>query len=253
MKIGFLSILFIGIAISIAVLSWAFFQKYQPTEENAQNQEAFAQQLQTEASKMPASLKRRKQAIEMVNETVKKWQEVVATRTPPTSLASGGISMAVTAWQMAIDVRLYRNSIQRALNRQLKAGGVLVLNGPAIPFPSDNPSDVVANFFNYPAIPFPVVIFDLGQVTVQGTYEQIKANMKAWTHMPNYLAVADGLTLNGTAPILTGTYNLSMVGYIRGKVIYPTLKQAGPAPAPAAGGGGGGGGGRRGGKFGGGG
>jgi len=53
------------------------------------------------------------------------------------------------------------------------------------------------------------------------------------------LAVADGLNLTGTAPILTGTYNLSVVGYIRSNIVYPGVKEGAPTTMPAGGGGGG--------------
>jgi hypothetical protein len=242
MKLGFFSFFAIGFAVAVIILSYTWFWTYVPDMEDAQAQEDYAVQLQTEAKKLPQAAVRRQHAADLVNDTVRKWQAVVATRTVPGSIAAGGINMAVNAWQMTIDVRLFRNSIQRAVNKQVKAGGIKVINAPLIPFPGTEAAGIVSEYFNYPAIPFPVVIFDLGQITVQGTYPQIKANMAAWSHMPNYLAVADGLALTGTAPILTATYNVTIVGYIHGTVVYPTVREA-AAPsgtAPAAGGGGGG-------------
>lgn len=237
MKLGFLSYLSIGIALAVIILSFAYFMKYQPDMEEAKGRDDHAQALEAEGAKLPQAQKRYAQAVQMVNQTVTDWQNVVATRTPPNSLQKGGINMAVNAWQMTVDVRYFRNSIQSAVNRQIKHGGVTVVNGPTIPFPSDNASGIIAEFFNYPAIPFPVVIFDLGQVTVEGTYEQIKENMKGWSTMPNYLAVADGLALTGTAPVLTGTYNLTIVGYVKADAVYPAVREGG---APSTGGAGGG-------------
>jgi hypothetical protein len=96
-------------------------------------------------------------------------------------------------------------------------------------------NEVLRTFYNYPPFAFPVVILDLGQVTVRGTYDQIKANYKAYSKMSRYLAIADGLQLEGTGATLTGTYNLSVVGFIRGKKIAPPIGDAAGA-APAAGG-----------------
>jgi hypothetical protein len=83
----------------------------------------------------------------------------------------------------------------------------------------------LASFYNYPAVAYPVVVKDLGVITVQGTIEQINENVRGWRRMPHYLAVADGLRITGTAPTLTGTYSLSIVGYIRAKnnEIYPSI------------------------------
>ena len=43
--------------------------------------------------------------------------------------------------------------------------------------------------------------------------------------MPNYLAVADGLRLDGTSPNLTGTYNLTIVGFMRTKSLAPDVPE----------------------------
>ena len=224
-KLGFIPVLVMGLSIGAIILSWAYFWNYQPDVLEAKYTNDQAVLLQNNANGRPAADKRLKLATDMVNQASAKWQDIVAVKTPPQSLAQGGINMAVSAWQMTIDARVFRNSIQRAINKQLKVGGVKVINGPMVPMPSEDASAVVSDFFNYPAIPFPVVVFDLGQVTVQGTYSQIVTNMSSWSSMPNYLAVADGLALTGTAPILTGTYNVTVVGYIRGHILYPTVQQ----------------------------
>jgi hypothetical protein len=235
-KIGFWSIVMIALAISIIMLSYGYFQQYQPNREETDALKVYAGQLQAEANKRKQAEKRRSLAESMVLASAAQWGQIVAARTPPNNLRQGGINLAVNAWQLVIDARQYRNSVQRAVNKQLKVGGVKVINGPTVPAPSESPNAIVAQYFNYPAIPFPVVIFNLGQVTVQGTYRQIEANMMGWSHMPNYLAVADGLTFSGTSPVLTGTYNVEIVGYIRGDVVYPTVRESG---GTGAGGGGG--------------
>ncbi|HEY3780743.1 MAG TPA: hypothetical protein VGL56_06655 [Fimbriimonadaceae bacterium] len=231
-------IISIGISIGVIVVSWGYFWNYGPDIEEAKAVEDQAAALHKIAhdEKGPAE-QRVNVAQTMVNTKVAEWQQIVAKKTPPNTLSAGGINMGVDAWHMTIDVRVFRNSIQKAVNKQLKVGGVKVITGPTIPEPGDDANTVVSEFFNYPALPFPVVIFDLGQVTVQGTYKQIEDNMKAWKDMPNYLAVADGLALTGTSPILTGTYSVSMIGYIRASVVYPTVQEAASAAAPALGGG----------------
>ena len=141
---------------------------------------------------------------------------------------------------MTHKVRKFRDEVQRDVNRQMRKGGVLVINGPTVPMPPEDPAAVVASYFNYPAANTPVAIFDLGQVTIRGTFDQIAANIQAWSDMPNYLAVADGLSISGTSPNLTATYNVSVLAFLRGKELAPDTAFVAPAADTGAGGGGGG-------------
>ena len=251
MKMGALPVFSIGLALFLIFIGFGL-REYLPNTEDAKNRADIASKYEAEAAKLGKARQRKKAAEEIVQAKADEWQKVVAARTPT------HINVAKHAWQLVVDSQNYRNDIQRAVNAQVKKGGVVVLNGPVIPFPDQDGSRIVSSYYNYPVIPFPVVIFDLGTITVQGTYEQIKQNVKGWSEMPNYLAVADGLTLNGTSPVLTASYSVSMVGYIRGEQIYPAVPE-GAAPSGAGGaggaggapgriggtGGGGGGGGRR--------
>jgi len=236
MKLSPLTIFLIFLSVGLAALSYGFFQMWMPNKEESGMYQTYVDQLQTEADKMPQAKKRVKEAKEMVDAEAAKWQKVVAVHTPPATLAQGGIDIGVQGWQLVVDARKYRNSIQTALNAQLRQGGVKVISGPEIPTPDESATSIVRNYFNFPFLKFPAVIFDLGAVTVQGTYEQICANVRSWSRMPNYLAVADGLRIDGTSPILTGTYNLTMVGYIRGSQVFPPVPEL--AGGNSAGGGG---------------
>lgn len=245
MKLGFGAILSIGIAIAIISLAIGLFGGFGnggflPNMEQARLLNANSDELEAVANQMPAAQRRVRQAEEMLEQKAAEWRVIVARHTPPASVEQGGINLAVNAWQLTVDARRFRNSVQRALNRQLLAGGVTVVNGPMVPFPDESASSILASYFNFPSLTFPVVIFDLGAVTVRGTYSQITNHIRAWSNMPGYLAVADGLSLEAfeptaTPPILTGTYNLTLVGFIRGREIFPPVPEAG-----ATGGGGGG-------------
>jgi len=227
MKISPLTIYIIGASFFVAIVSFGFFMKYLPNSQEAEMYQQNLEALQAEANKLPKAEKRREEALQMVADTSAKWRQVVATKTPSNNVNTGGISLAVNAWQLSVDTRKFRNNVQRLLNTQLRKGGVEVVNGPYIPGIEDNvrASDILASYYNYPALPFPVVIYDLGQVTVRGTYEQITAHVRAYSSMPQFLAVADGLAITGTSPNLTGTYNLQLVGFIRGNNIFPGLPE----------------------------
>ncbi len=247
MKLSALAIIFSGGCIAVAVLSVGYIFYMGPNVKEAKMLDENTTALDDAAAKKPQATKRSAVAVQMVEQAVQKWSGVVATNTPPGSLAQGGIDLGVNGYQLIIDTRKYQDSLQTEINNQLKKGGVLV-TGPYVPrtTEAEPANSVLASFYNYPAIKYPVVILDLGQVTVQGTYEQITANVRAWSSMPRYLAVADGLALSGTSPNLTGTYNLSVVGFIRGKDIYPSVSEAASSAAGGQGGPGGPGGGGRG-------
>lgn len=235
MKIGAAPVLCIGLALGLIGAGFGYFHNYEPKNETLKNTRTAAEQWEAEAKKLPAAYKKRETAMQMVQQKADEWQQVVAVKTPSNSLGAGGINFNVSSYQLTVDSRVYRNNLQTAVNNQVKRGGVTVVNGPEIPAPDMEADNLVASYYNYPAIPFPVVIFDLGTITVRGTYAQIKRNVEAWKDMPNYLAVADGLQLEGTSPNLTGTYSVTIVGYLRAEKMFPgVLNGAGAAPAGGA-------------------
>lgn len=234
MKISWLTIIIIGIAISSVFLAYGFIHLYQPNMAEANNKKEYYEALLAEARKSEQVKKRYENAQKIRDESAAAWQRYVANHTPGPTLASGGIDLSVNPWQLAIDVRKFRNSAQKAVNEQVKKGGVLVINGPRIPFPEENSTAILANYFNFPPFDYPIVIWELGTVTVQGTYKQICDNVRAWSNMKGYLAVASNLSLTGTSPQLTGTYNLVLVGFIRGNKFFGGVNE-GQAPTTAGG------------------
>ena len=242
MKLSPVTIYIIGLAFAVIALSYGLFYQFIPNSKEAENYAQRREELEAEAGKLTAAKNRVKKAVELVQAKGSQWQAVVASRTPANNLNQGGVSLAVNPYQLAVDTRKYRNSLQKAINQQVVHGGIKVLSGPAVSGPGpDEPVDgILASFYNYPAVGFPVVVKDLGVITVQGTIEQIYENVRGWRRMPHYLAVADGLRITGTAPTLTGTYSLSIVGYIRAKndEIYPSIatSTAGAASVAAPGG-----------------
>ncbi len=236
MKLSALTILIIGLAVMIVALGVGL-RSFLPDMQEAKLQKAYAEQLKTEARKQGDANKRVEKAIATVNQMAREWQSIVAAKTPTADVGTGGINLAVNRWQLVNDAKSFRNNVQRAVNYQVKKGGVMVVQGPLVPFPSDTSTQLVETYFNYPAIRFPVAVFDLGQVTVRGTYDQITENVRAWKYMPKFLAVASGLQIQGTAPKLTGTYNVTMVAYIRGEKISASVPEVAGAPGGGAGGG----------------
>lgn len=218
-------------------VSYGLFQHYIPNTTEAGYYREYASQLEAEGNNLPAAENRLKKAEDLVTTKASEWRAVVATKTPNPDVYNRGVNLNVDGWQLTVDTKKFRDNIQRAVNAQLVKGGVKLIGaGPLVPMPTDSASGILAAFYNYPAIAFPVVIQELGQVTVEGTEAQIMENVRAWKNMPRYLAVASGLTISGTSPNLRGTYTVTLVGYIRGKDIFPAVPEG---AAPAGGGSGG--------------
>lgn len=237
MKLSGWVYLVVGVCLAVIILSYGYFQHYQPNMEEAakfkENAEAY-RPMAGEDSKKKA-IKRVENAQAKVDAAAKRWNELVAVKTPPKDLKAGGIDLTRNRIYLTLDAPVFRDSVQKAVNNQLKKGGVKVIQGAQVPFPPTEYQQIVEGYFNWPAYAFPVCIFDFGTITVEGTYKQITDNVRSWSNMPNYIAVTDGLQLTGTSPKLTGSYNLTVVAMIRGDKISPPVGNAGPAAAPAGG------------------
>jgi hypothetical protein len=231
-----------AMALSAIALAYGYAQ-WQPTMEEVRSYKKYRDDLILEEKKKDLAIKRVQKAEQMAREQVQIWNAIAAKHTLPPTLAAGGIDLTLNGWQLLTVMPDFRNSLQKQVNAQVKAGGVRVIAGPTIPPPPDDPNAILSTYFFHPGLP-PVVIFDLGTITVEGTYKQITDNMKAWSAMPHFLAVADGLRLQGTSPKLTGTYSASIVGFVQvppGKSIFPPVPEGGRliATTPTAGGPGG--------------
>ncbi|MGV3618796.1 MAG: hypothetical protein ACO1SV_26020 [Fimbriimonas sp.] len=238
MKLSPLTIYIIGAALAVVIATYGFFQHWLPNKAEEEMYKANLVLLQDEAAKQGAADKRVNDAIKLVKDADRSWSTVVQTRTLKPSLQQGGIDLTVNRWQLSVDARKFRNNVQRQVNRQLRNGGVEVLVGPYVPGIGENDSvnEILTNYFGVAAYNYPVVIYDLGQVTVRGNFQQITNHVRSWARMPRFLAVADGLAISGTSPNLTGTYNLQVVGFIQGKSVAPPVPE-GQAAGGAAGGG----------------
>jgi hypothetical protein len=232
MKISAYSIILLGLAIGLVVLSYGWFQHWIPNKTEAVYQREYVQQLKDQIALSPKAEKRLHDAEVERDKKAAAWQKFVAVDTPPSTLPNG-INLSVDPWKLMMDARVYRNSAQRQLNAQLRIGGVKVIAGPEIPWPAPTDSNLLATYFNESEFSYPIVIWELGPVRVQGTYKQICDNVRAWSRMKGYLAVVDGLQISGTSGTsgpLDGTYNLVMVGFLKGKTFFGNVNE-GAAPA----------------------
>jgi hypothetical protein len=241
MKLSGWTWLVVGFCLSIIILSYGYFYYQVPNNEEAasikENAQEYADQTTPQIKKN--AIKRVTDAQAIVDQESTEWQAIVDRKTPPSNVAEGGIDLSQNLYQLTLDTPIFANNVQRAVNAQLRHANVKVLQGPSVPFPPTEPDTIKESYFNYPAYPFPVCVFKFGTVTVEGTYDQVMENVRGWADMPNYLAVTQGVALNGTSPHITATYDLTVVALIRGHKMAQDISSniAGVSGAGAPGGG----------------
>jgi hypothetical protein len=247
MKISPLTIFVWCIAISMIAITYGL-SKRDPIMKTTENWVKYRDSMAAEQRKWRLAVKKVQDATTLAKATVVEWQNIAGAHTLPTVPDPNGIDLTLDGWRLAMEMSNYRNKLQAMVNAQVKAGGVTVVQGPVVPTPPAEGDRIISGYFNYPPLTTPVLVFNLGNITVTGTYQQITDNVKAWSRMPHFLAVADGLRLNGTSPRLTGNYAVTIVGFVKvptdplgvPKGIFPPLPEGGrvmPTPPPAGGGG----------------
>jgi hypothetical protein len=229
MKLAPAAFVAIGFALAVVAIAYAYFYYYEPKMATAASFNEVSDQLDAVIAQAPNAQKRVEEANAKVQEAVDRWNAIAIRKTPPADWKQAGVDLNINAWQVTNMSIPYRNMLQKAINQQVKAGGVKVINGPLVPNFSRNASDILRVNYNYPVLQFPVVFVGPSTVVVRGTYNQIMSNVRAWNHMPNYLAMATNLRITGTSPELTGTYQVMIVGYVRGQEIFPPVPQGTPA------------------------
>lgn len=225
MKISPLTIFVGWLAIAMITLTYGF-SKRAPIMEEVANYIKYRDGMIQQQKLWPQAVKKVNDATTLGKKEVAEWQQISSSQTLPAPPMAGSIDLSMDDEHLAEHIVDYRNQLQEMLNNQVKAGGVTVIQGPVIPPPPTTGDQIVSTYFHFPPQTAPVLVFDLGSVTVQGTFAQISENMKAWSRMPHFLAVADGLRMQGTAPKLTATYQVSIVGFVAvpsTKYIFPPM------------------------------
>lgn len=235
MKLSPWIILVIGITIGLSALVFAFVHQFLPNMEEKGYYDRHIEALNREIAKRPKAEERVRKAQEMVAEVGAEWQRIVEERTPPIGLENGGINLSVNGWQLTVDSLRFRNRIQRDLNAQARKGGVRNVIVPTVPFPGENATTILDEYYNLRAFGFPAMVIDVGTIQVQGTLKQIMRNVEAWADMPNYLASTSNLQISGTSPILTATYRVQLAVFIRSRDIFPPVPEGTTIPAGGGG------------------
>jgi hypothetical protein len=182
----------------------------------------------SEASQRRA-VERVREALEKVEAAQIKWKAIVQTRTP----SAGRINLVPNRWQLTVNTRRWHPQVERDLRQHISRSGVQVIapvGGPFVPFPTDNPNDLVEFYYNYPAFPFPIAIWDLGTITVQGSQDAILNHIRSWSRIPGYIASVRGLSITGTGNRLRATYNLIVLAYVNTENVSGGSAEGGRVP-----------------------
>jgi hypothetical protein len=205
----------IGVVLAIISAVIIYFMLMKPVIENTQAQTAKAETDEAEAAKRPQYEKKLRDANATKAKAERDWR-VYDQRYMPDVDVRDRIRAMKQLWQEQIKVLgpkvekfLYADKKVRVAQASLQLA----------PPPTD-PNTVATQ---------KAITYDFGNITVVGTFKDIMAHVSRWNKFER-LALADGLTLSGNSPNLTGTYNLRVFVFLHG------TDNVGPeVPAAAAG------------------
>jgi hypothetical protein len=229
-KLSPLAYVVVGIVLMLMIFTGFYFLKIGPELKEIDMYADKSTELDgiiSEPSKK-AAVERVREALTKVRDAEVQWKQVTSWRTP----AAGTFNMTPNRWQLVVNARRWHGKAEADLNRWVRRNGVTLVTPPRllVPYPTDQPNELVQFYFNYPALPFPVAIWDLGTITVQGTWDQIMNNVRSWSQVPGYIASVRGLSVSGTGSRLTGTYGLTVVVYVNTPYISGGPAEGGGVP-----------------------
>ena len=220
-------ITFIVCGIVLIAVTWAgfWFLSMDKTKQEIASYEEYISQLDEIIS--PQSVRMAEQrvesALQKVYDAQLQWKQVASLKTP----SAGRINLTPHRYQLTVNTRNWHGTVEKDLRDWIRKSGVRVLapinefgTGPFVPFPTDRPNELVNFYFNYPALPFPVCVWDLGEITVEGTLDQILSHVRSWNNIPGYIALARGLAITGSGNRLRGTYGLTVVAYVNTEFVF---------------------------------
>lgn len=213
-RLSALTFVIVGFTLMAMIFAGFWFLKINPEREEIHYYADKSLELESIISQDSRSraVERVRNALQQVRDAETAWKQVTTWRTPP----AGTFNMTPNRWQLVVNARRWHGKVEADINRWVRRNGVGLVSPPRllVPYPTDQPNDLVQYYFNYPALPFPVAIWDIGTLTVQGTWDQIMQNVRSWSTIPGYIASVRGLSLSGTGSRLQGTYGLTIVAYI---------------------------------------
>ena len=216
------SLTYIVCGIVLVLITWAgfWFFSIDKTNKEIASWQAYDQKLDQVISQPShkAASERVRKAYETVYAAEMAWKQIADTRT----VSAGRINLVPHRWQSTVNVRKWKPMVEQDLNNWVRRGGVRLLSPPAItlPVPTDVANYLVATYFNFPALKFPVVFWPIGKVTVEGTYDHIMSHVRSWSKIPGYVASVRGLGISGGGNRLRGSYDLLVLGFVNTENVF---------------------------------
>ena len=214
-KITRQQVVIIGVVLMVIVAVGIGFGLIKPYQEKLNEQTQKRDTRQAVADQRPDAEKAKKQAQADVEKAQASWRRYESTLMPRIDITDLW-SATQSLWHEQLEVL---GPMTEKFLRADKSVQILQAN-VALPAPSEDPNQVNQ----------PLFVFPLGQVTVQGTFENILRHVERWNRF-NRLVLVDGLQLQGNSPQLVGSYTVTCYIFTQGET-------AGPAIPQAAGGGG---------------
>src|SRR5438874_1743408 len=153
-KLTPLTFVVVGMLLVVTVALGFWLLKIQPTQTEIgywQEQNDKLDNILLESSKK-AAVERVREAYAAVTTAETNWKAVVQKRTP----SEGQINLESHRWQLVVNTRRWHGRVESDLRKWIAKGGVKLVapvGGLQVPFPTDQPNELVQFYFNFPAFP----------------------------------------------------------------------------------------------------
>lgn len=220
-KINRLQIWIIAGVLSAITAAVVWFALISPARDAFDVQDKKYQAADAIAIQRPAAERDLKKAKQEVAAAQADWRKYDRTYMPDIDLSNLYRAMR-QLWREQLTV------LGPSVNKYLQADKkVQVQANIALPAPPTDPNAVNQQVF----------VYDLGNVSVQGTFNDVLNHVARWNKF-NRLVLADGLTLAGNSPQLVGTYSLRVFEFPHNAdKVGPSFPSAGGATGGFGGGG----------------
>jgi Tfp pilus assembly protein PilO len=221
-KITRQQIYIIGAVLAVIAAIAVYFAVIKPQGEELAAQTSRRDSRQAKADEKPQADADLKKAKQEVLEAQRDWQRYERALMPQIQI--GDLMVGIQ--------QLWREQIKTLgplTDQFLKADKTVQVlqSNIQLPAPPEDPN----------AVNQPLFVYNLGQVSVQGTFENILRHVERWNRF-NRLVLVDGLSLSGNSPSLVGQYNLTCYVFTQGDTPGPAIPQAGAGGRPGGLGGG---------------
>ncbi len=174
----------------------------------------YKESLEQEADKEAFICGKISQSKKQLKSLIEEWEQISLEKSSVLNISENGNFQNIDKWRLVQNVRIWRDKMQRNINKNFQAQNITIIKGPMIPEVPVNPDELLEKYLNYPAIPFPVSYFECKDNIVEGKYHEIIAYLHKWNCVKGYSAYLNNVNLENYNGNVRATFDLNMLFYL---------------------------------------